>query len=285
MNIIEEQKEFDMLCEDLSKESVIFMDTEFCRRKTYYAKLSIIQIATMDRKVIVDVLSGININSLNHLWSNEKIRKVFHAPDQDIDILYHLFGKMPKNIFDTQIAAGVIGLNPVIGYGKLCKTLLNITLDKTMQTANWLERPLTDSLFEYAIKDVVYLIPLYRELVQSIESRNLWKTYKDRNSKLLDPNSYKFNLDKAIKKAGIIDRPDQFREIYQHLLMLREECAQDINLPRGYCASDQELIRICEYLPTTDNDLHKLHIARLPIAKKHFKNRLFELCLGLREKF
>ena len=70
---------------------------------------------------------------------------------------------------------------------------------------------------------------------------------------------------------------------FLHFLMLREECAQKVDLPRGYCVSDHDLIRICETLPTTDRDLIKLQIERLPIAKKPFKDKLFELCLGLRE--
>ncbi|GAB4164303.1 MAG: ribonuclease D [Rickettsiaceae bacterium] len=285
MRIIDNQEQFDRLCVDLPKEPIIFMDTEFCRRRTYYAKLSLVQIATRDQKIIVDVMSGINIQPLNELLLNENVCKVFHAPEQDLDIFYHLFGKLPKNIFDTQIAAGVIGLDAVMGYGKLCKAILNVNLDKTMQKANWLERPLSESLLEYAIRDVEYLIPLYRELTNTIDSRNLWDTYKTRSNKLLDPNTYKINFDKIIKKAGIQNRSEEFKEKYRYLAMLREQCAQRENLPRNRCASDYDLVKICEFLPITDKDLLKLHIERVPIARKHFKDKLFELCLGLREQY
>lgn len=283
MRIIANQKEFEVICGELALESVIFMDTEFYRRRTYYAKLSLVQIATREQRIIVDALAINDISPLKELLLNEKICKVFHAPDQDFDIFLHLFGKLPKNVFDTQIAAGVIGLDEVMGYGRLCKALLNINIDKTMQKANWLERPLLEELIEYAIKDVEYLIPLYRELSNSINSRNLWETYKARSHKLLDTEAYKINPEKMIKKIGLQDRSRAFKENFSHFLMLREGCAQTVNLPRGHCASDQDLIRICETLPTTDRDLIKLQMERLPLAKRPFKDKLFELCLGLRE--
>ncbi len=283
MQIISNQEELEVLCRELAQEPVIFMDTEFYRRRTYYAKLSLVQIATKEQRIIVDVLLIVDISPLKELLLNEKICKVFHAPDQDFDIFLHLFGKLPKNVFDTQIAAGVIGLDEVMGYGRLCKALLNVNIDKTMQKANWLERPLLEESIEYAIKDVEYLIPLYRELSHTLNSRNLWETYKARSQKLLDPESYKIHPEKFMKKIGLQDRSIAFKENFSHFLMLREECAKNIDLPRGYCASDQDLIRICETLPTTDKDLIKLQIERLPLVKKPFKDKLFDLCLGLRE--
>ena len=133
MRIISDQKEFEVLCGELAHEPILFMDTEFCRRRTYYAKLSLVQIATKEQKVIVDALAIQDISPLKTLLINEKICKVFHAPDQDFDIFLHLFGRLPSNVFDTQIAAGVIGFDEVMGYGRLCKAMLNINLDKTIE--------------------------------------------------------------------------------------------------------------------------------------------------------
>ena len=284
MQIIDNQREFDKLYRDLAQESILFMDTEFFRRRTYYARLSLIQIATRNKKIIVDVLAGINVSAVKDLLLNEKICKVFHAPEQDFSLFYHLFGILPKNIFDTQIAAGVIGLDEVMGYDRLCKSLLNINIDKSMQNANWLERPLHQELLEYAIKDVEYLIPLHRELFKEINDRNLWDTYRTRSRKLFDPESYKINTEKIIKKVGLQDRSESFKENFRHLLMLREDCAQTLNIPRSYCATDYQLIKLSEELPVNINHLVKINMDQLPIAKKKFTNKLFELCLGLREQ-
>ena len=282
MRIIDNQEDFNTLCLSLAGESIIFMDTEFYRRKTYFAKLCLIQIATSSEKIIIDVLGIKDVSPIRDILFNEKICKVFHAPDQDFDIFYHLFGKPPCNVFDTQTAAGVIGLDCIMGYSRLCKTLLNINLDKTMQKANWLERPLKAELLEYAIKDVEYLAPLYRELVRAIDSRNLWDTYHTRSKKLVDPDTYKVTPDKFIKKAPIQDRSDKFKENYAHLLMFREDCAQALDIPRGHCASEYDLVKICEVLPSNEQELTKSSISYMPIIKKQFKQKLFDLCSGLR---
>ena len=212
MQIIDNQKDFDKAVEKLLEQKALFMDTEFHRRRTYYAKLSIVQIASRDDQIIIDTLSGIDISGLKVVLANENIVKVFHAPDQDFDIFFHLFGELPKNIFDTQTAAGVVGLDNIIGYGRLCKELLHVNLDKSMQKANWLVRPLVKELLDYAIKDVEYLIPLHRELSKTMMDRNLWDTYTTRSAKLLDVNNYKPRPEKIMKKMNLRGRSESFQK-------------------------------------------------------------------------
>lgn len=283
MKFINNQEDFNKICKMLYQEPVLFMDTEFYRRTTYYAKLSIIQIGSRSEKIIIDALSGIDIGELKTILANENIVKVFHAPDQDFDIFFHLFKELPKNIFDTQIAAGVIGLDNVMGYGRLCKELLHINLDKTMQKANWLKRPLTKELLEYAIKDVEYLAPLYRELSNTMTDRNLWDAYHSRSKKLLDPKSYIPNPEKIMKKMNLQVRSKKFEANLINLIQLREECAQELDIPRGHVAQDYQLVEICEVLPTTDKCLNRLQISSQPITKNKFKDKLLNLCAALKE--
>lgn len=283
MQIIDNQDEFNSICKKLANESALFMDTEFHRRRTYYAKLSIIQVASRNDKIIIDVLSGIDISGFNDILQNENIVKVFHAPDQDFDIFLHLFKELPKNVFDTQIAAGVIGLDDVMGYGRLCKSLLHVNLDKTMQKANWLNRPLTKELLEYAIKDVEYLIPLYRELMKTITDRNLLDTYKTRSKKLLDTNNYIPRPEKIMKKMNLQGRSEKFQTNLLHLIQLREECARELDIPRGFAAEDYDLIKLSEALPTTDKSLNRLQMSSQPLVKNKFKDKLLDLCAALKE--
>ena len=283
MQIINNQAELDEICEKLSQEPVIFMDTEFHRRKTYYAILSIVQIAAADYRIIIDARADLKLDGLKDLLLNKDIIKVFHAAEQDFDIFFHSFGKLPINVFDTQIAAGVIGMDNIMGYGRLCKTMLNINLDKTLQKANWLDRPLLKPQLEYAIKDVEYLIPLYRNLSHEIASRKLWDTYNSRCTKLLDPQNYKIQPERLLKKINLYERNEKFKERMMYFLTLREECAMENDIPRNHCASDYELIELCEKLPINDKELYRLSVQRQPLAKQKFKTKLFELCAGLRE--
>lgn len=284
MHIINTQKEFDELCTKLLSEKVVCIDTEFCRRNTYYAVLSLIQIATFKDRFIVDVLSGIDISAFKQILLNESVCKVLHAPDQDLDIFLHIFNTLPKNLFDTQIAANILGFGDMMSYANLCKKVLNVNLDKSMQKANWLDRPLTNNLLNYAVKDVEFLPQLYKNLLGAINAHNLFANYQQHLKKLLSISSYKINLDKVFKKAGVIDQSDQFKEEFGHFIMLREECAQELNIPRGRCASENLLLRLYDTLPTNESKLLSVCNERTTLMKQPFKTKLLELCSALYKK-
>jgi ribonuclease D len=281
MQLIDTQEEFNNVCEKLKDEAIIYVDTEFYRRRTYYAKLSIVQVATKTDRIILDMLAIKEFTALREVLADKNILKVFHAPDQDFDIFYNLFGELPKNVFDTQTAAGVIGMDCVMGYARLCKAILHIDLDKTMQTANWLERPLRKELLEYAIKDVDYLIPLHRELSKEIDGRKLWDTYISRSERLIDLETYKFSPERLLKKFTLRGKPPEFRDMLIHFLSLREECAIKNDLPRNFCATDGDLVQLCEKLPRNDRELSRMDI-RGKLSKGIFKDKLLDLCNGLR---
>lgn len=282
MQLINTQKEFNNICQKLQSYPILFMDTEFYRRKTYFAKLSVVQIATKNVRIILDMLALDDYSELYKILDDQHTLKVFHAPDQDFNIFYHLFGKLPNNVFDTQIAAGVIGMDSIIGYARLCKIMLNIVLDKSMQTANWLERPLRKELLDYAIKDVDYLIPLYRDLSRHISERKLWDTYYTRSKKLLDPANYTFSPEKLLKKFMLRGKNVAFRNILIHLLEIREECAIINDLPREFCATNRELWKLCEQLPRNHFELSKIGMHGKALIKAPFKEKLLDLCNGLR---
>lgn len=282
MIFVNNQSDFNKICEDLSHEKILYMDTEFHRRRTYHAILSIIQISTTNQKIIIDALAQINLSALKEILINPAILKVFHSPDQDFEILLKLFGVLSKNIFDTQIAANVCGMDEGMGYSSLCKTILNVDIDKSFQKANWLERPLAQELLEYAIRDTEFLIPLHRILSETLTSRKLWDNYNAKSYKLLDGNSYKFSPDKILHKMRLHNKSAEFTNNLLHFILLREECAEILNIPRNHCASDHELIAFCTHLPTNNEALTKLRLNFLPISKPQFKNKIFDLSEGLK---
>jgi len=226
MILINKQSDFNKICEVLSNEKILYMDTEFHRRKTYYAILSIIQISTPNQKIIIDALNDVNLSALKTILLDPLILKVFHSPDQDFEIFLKLFGTLPKNVFDTQIAANVCGMEEGMGYSKLCKTMLNIDIDKTLQKADWLERPLSRDLMEYAIRDTEFLIPLHRMLSSTLTNRKLWDNYNSKTARLLDSNSYKFSPEKIIQKMDIKNKSEKFLHNLLQFILLREECSQ-----------------------------------------------------------
>ncbi len=282
MILINKQSDFNKICEVLSNEKILYMDTEFHRRKTYYAILSIIQISTPNQKIIIDALNDINLSALKTILLDPLILKVFHSPDQDFEIFLKLFGTLPKNVFDTQIAANVCGMEEGMGYSKLCKTMLNIDIDKTLQKADWLERPLSQDLMEYAIRDTEFLIPLHRMLSSTLTNRKLWDNYNSKTARLLDSNSYKFSPEKIIQKMDLKNKSEKFLHNLLQFILLREECSQILNIPRNHCAKDHDLILLSTHLPTTNEQLNKLFLGFIPLCKNQFRNKIFDLSEGLK---
>ena len=282
MILINKQADFNKICEVLSNEKILYMDTEFHRRKTYYAILSIVQVSTLNQKIIIDALSGINLSALKNILLNPLILKVFHSPDQDFEIFLKLFGTLPKNVFDTQIAANVCGMEEGMGYSKLCKTMLNIDIDKTLQKADWLERPLSQDLLEYAIRDTEFLIPLHRMLSETLTNRKLWDNYNSKTAKLLDSNFYKFSPERIIQKMDLKNKNEEFLNNLLQFILLREECSQILNIPRNHCAKDHDLILLSTHLPTNNEQLNKLYLGFIPLCKTQFRNKIFDLSEGLK---
>lgn len=285
MKLIDKQRDLDRICLELQSESVIAVDTEFERRTTYFARLSIIQITTKrNETIIIDALSGINLNPLDQILRNKEILKILHSPEQDFEIFYHLFNHLPLNIFDTQLAAKIcnIGID-LISYSNLCQQLLGIQIDKSLQQANWLVRPLGHKLLEYAARDTEFLIPLYELLLEKLNTTGKLTEYQNELSRILDINNYKVSIDKLIRKMRILDRSKSFESKVYTLTDFREECARILDIPRSHFATDHDLLRLCHILPTSDQELRKLRLERRRILDRRFKNKLFELCKGLKE--
>lgn len=126
---VTDQQEFEHFLKTANKQKVVAIDTEFLRDNTYWPKLCLLQIAINGKTALVDPFE-VDIKPIKNLLTNKKVVKLFHSPRQDIEILLHEVGVMPEPVFDTQIAAGFLGLQSQIGYGNLVSALLNIKLKK-----------------------------------------------------------------------------------------------------------------------------------------------------------
>src|SRR5436853_3057546 len=144
-------------CERLAKHKVITVDTEFLRETTYYPLLCVVQMASPPEAVVIDTLAkGIDLRPFFELMGNEKVLKVFHAARQDIEIVWHEAGLIPHPIFDTQVAAMVLGYGDSISYDQLVQRITGDTLDKSHRFTDWSKRPLSPAQVKYATADVTH---------------------------------------------------------------------------------------------------------------------------------
>ena len=173
MNLIDTTEKLAQFCEILNTQPFITVDSEFIRERTYYPKLCLLQLGYDGGSAIVDPLAkGLDLSPFFAVLDNPNIVKVFHAGRQDIEIFYNLTGKIPANVFDTQIAAMVCGFAENIGYGNLVQAITGVELDKSCRLTDWSIRPLDENQLVYALHDVTYLVDCYKYLHQKMAAEN-----------------------------------------------------------------------------------------------------------------
>jgi ribonuclease D len=282
--LLDKQEGVDRLCNDIPVNAVIALDTEFARRDTYFAILSLVQLAFDGKIYIVDAMR----TDVKALWtqivkSNSTV--IIHSGRQDLEIFYQLFKILPTNIMDVQIAAKLCGFRAYISYGELCHNICDAVIDKKHQAANWLAREISEEMLDYAALDVSYLEQIYNHLQKIIDKKNLNTEFKNEVSKtLLDPVIYKNNPDNAWKKVKFSNRKEGFIKKIQILAAFREESAVNLDIPRGFFASDKHLIQICNMLPTSMNMLKQIPNLRQWIKRPEYSEKLFDLCSGIRDE-
>lgn len=170
MTIITTKEALMEVCEEIDRAGRFSMDLEFIPERTYDPELCLVQVATDSSAHIIDPLV---LRDLDPLWervASPDILKVLHAAEQDLILVYSWSGLIPKNVFDTQIAAGFIGFGYPVGYGKLVQQVLGVQLTKTESFTDWMNRPLSKSQIEYALDDVHHLLPLYDKVMKKLAS-------------------------------------------------------------------------------------------------------------------
>ena len=170
--LIEDKQTLTAFCDKLINEPLLAIDTEFFRETTYYPHLGLIQIGSPNDIICVDPLAFDAREQLRRLFFNPDITKVLHSCSQDMEVLFLYFDELPSPIFDTQIAAAMLGYQDQIGYAKLVAELYDVELDKSQTRTNWLKRPLSAKQIEYAGEDVLYLLPMYEKFDAALKENN-----------------------------------------------------------------------------------------------------------------
>ncbi len=243
----------------LDKAEWITLDTEFIREKTYYPRLCLIQIGSTDTLACIDPLT---IDDLQPFidWLNQPHRlKVLHAAWQDLEIFHHLGGKVPAPIFDTQVAAAVLGLGDQMGYARLVEQLLGITLDKSQSRTDWSRRPLSTRQLEYAIDDVRHLRDVYLQLRGQLEELGRMRWLDKPFQKLASPDTYAVEPRltwQRVKNVQIL-KPRQLA-ILRELAAWREERALRKNIPRRWIVSDEILIDLARMKLGTPDSMKQI---------------------------
>lgn len=270
---ITELSQLQSLCKHLLHYDIITIDTEFMRNKTYYPKLSLIQLATKDFAAVIDVLAIEDISLIKEILLCPTILKVFHAARQDLEVLWHHLKIIPQNIFDTQIAAAFIGLGSQVGLEVLAKEFLNQEIDKSLQFSNWLERPLSPRQLQYALNDASLLFSLYYEILIDLNKNGRLQWVQEDCEALISNNKIFPVVEDIFLKMALQFKDESPANICYEIIKWREENAQCLNLPRGHVIKDEAVIILCY---RQFNDIEKLKKIS-GISKKLSNKRLTAL--------
>jgi len=263
MQPITTTEELAAACGRLGRYPFITVDTEFLRETTYYPILCVIQIASSDEAVVIDAIApGIDLGPFFELMHDEKVLKVFHAARQDIEICWHRAGKLPHPIFDTQVAAMVLGYGDSISYDQLVQRITGDVLDKSSRFTDWTRRPLSEAQLTYAVSDVTHLRDVYRALSADLEKRGRSEWVSAEMDVLTSPETYRADPENAWQRLKSRVRKPKELAVLIEVAAWREREAQSRDIPRGRVLKDDVLGDIAVQAPATVERLG--HLRSLP---------------------
>lgn len=250
---VDTREALNELLDVLVSESRIALDTEFHRERTYFPRLALVQVAWSDGVAIIDPLA-VDIAPITRIFGDENLI-VLHAAQQDMDVLTHAVGSVPKRMFDTQIAAGFLGFSTP-SLASLVNAQLKIALPKGDRLTDWLRRPLTEGQLSYAASDVEHLLELHERLCAELSERGrlVWaedacEELRTRKTGPGDP------ADAWLKQKDLRGMKPRTRGILASLAEWRERRAMGSDIPPRQVLPDLALHGIAQRDPSSLGEL------------------------------
>ncbi len=259
MDVITTTEELAEVCAQMARHAFITIDTEFLRETTYYPLLCVAQMASPDQAVVVDALAaGIDLKPFFALLADEKVVKVFHAARQDIEIVWNMAKTIPHPIFDTQVAAMVLGYGDSISYDQLVQRITGDTLDKSHRFTDWTRRPLSDAQTAYALSDVTHLRAVYEKLAADLDKQGRANWVEAEMNVLTSPETYRMDPERAWERLKSRVRKPKELAVLIEVAAWREREAQARDVPRSRVLKDDVLGDLAVQAPTTIERLGSL---------------------------
>lgn len=235
----------------------IGLDTEFMRERTYFPQLCLVQVATDRTICCVDPLGAPDIEVA---WQTLMPASwVVHSGRQDIEVIYHAAGRMPAGLFDTQVAAALLGYQPQLGYAALVSDLFGVQLAKSHTRADWSRRPLAAELIEYAAEDVEHLLPAADRLTERLTAAGRLEWALEDSAWLLDEALYRPHPEEAIRRLkGARRLSGRALAAATRLAAWREREALQRNRPRQWILSDAVLLTLAATAPGSRSALNRI---------------------------
>jgi ribonuclease D len=246
--LIERQEQLDSICVQARDEGRFAFDTEFVMEDRYEPEVCLVQIAVEKAVAIIDPLGGLDLQAVWELVSDEGVEKIVHAGQEDLAVCFRETGKIPRRIFDVQIAAALVGLEYPLSLQKLVHAVLHVRLHKSKTLTDWRKRPLSGSQLRYAAEDVSYLLAVHRKLRSRLESRGRLAWAEEEFRGFEDQALYvRAEEDKLRRVKGVSVLKGQQLAVARKLLQWRDDLARHMNRPARVIMKDHLLVEVARH--------------------------------------
>jgi len=282
---INKQPAFEELMEHLNDEKVLAIDTEANSLFAYQEQVCLIQISTDTKDYIVDPLPLDDLTSLGMIFKNPEIEKVFHASEYDILIMHDDFDFEFNNLFDTMLAAQILGREK-LGLDTLLEEIVGVKVNKKYQRANWGKRPLSDDMLQYAQMDTHHLIRIRQTLAAELVEKNLTSIAAEDFKRACQAHRQpkEENIASCWRITGARKLAPQKAAVLAKLCEYREDVAKKRDLPVFKILSAKTLLLLAEESPTSVNRLHKLNLPGGKALHRHAEGLVSAIKDGLASK-
>lgn len=268
-NLIYTAPAFAQMMEQLWSHKMLAVDTESDSLFSYYPKVCLIQVSTFagsedDPDTIIDFLIDplrfTELEPLGDLLVDPTYTTIIHAAENDIYLLQREFNFGVANLFDTQLAARILGW-PRAGLAAILEEQFGVVSNKKMQRANWGKRPLTPEQIAYAQMDTHYLFALRRRQIEELRERDRWEEAQEAFSQVA-ATDYRARVasERSIwqmrETRGV---PYTETGVLEALWLWREQEAQSQDRPPFKIVNNQALVDLAHKQPQSLNQLHDLH--------------------------
>lgn len=274
MKWIAETAEVEALVRELSTESAIAVDTEADSLHSYFDKVCLVQISANGADFIIDPLAGADIRRLAPLLSDPNVQKVFHGADYDLRILDRDFGIQVRNLFDTSVAAQLLGYN-AFGLGALLERHFGLTVDKSHQKADWAMRPLPPAMLAYATQDTRHLVALRDRMVEELREagRLDWAVEEFERLELIRHREQE-ETEAFRRMKGSAKLSRRSLAALQRLHAWRDVRARRVDRPPFKILGNDALLEIAETLPADLDGLRAVPALSRPHFERHARELL-----------
>lgn len=266
--VVESQEQIATVCQQARNEGRFAFDTEFVMEDRYEPEVCLVQLATAEQIALIDPFRKFDLTPIWALVADPSVEAVVHAGQEDLALCYQHAGRLPRNVFDVQIAAGFVGWDYPLSLQKLVQAALHHRIHKSKTLTDWRRRPLTESQFQYAAEDVAHLLAAREKIVARLIKRGRMEWAAEEFRRFEELSLYgRVEEEKLRRLKGTASMGGRQLAIVRAMLHWRDGMARELNRPARVVLKDHLLVEIAKLGLTARDEIRELR--GLNLSDKH----------------